>query len=96
MKPIFGSKIKSKNWITVVEGTKIIQKEGELAITFNECFLSIAKNLGTDENLIPNPSSEIRSVDSIIAEFENHPSIETIRNSFDENSIYSFKRNWES
>ena len=37
VKPIFGSKIKSKNSITLVKGTKIIQKEeGELAKTFNE------------------------------------------------------------
>ena len=39
VKSIFGSKIKSKNSITLVEDTKIIQEE-ELAKTFNE-FLSV-------------------------------------------------------
>ena len=33
-------------------------------------------------------SSETRNVESIIAKFENHPSIVTIRNHFDEN-VYS-------
>ena len=46
MRPNFGSKIKSKNSITLVERTKIIQEEGELAKTFNEFFVSILKNLG--------------------------------------------------
>ena len=40
VKQIFGCKLKSKNSITFVEGTKIIQEEGELAKTFNE-FLSV-------------------------------------------------------
>ena len=36
----FGSKIKSKNSIILVEDTKIIHEEGELAKTFNK-FLSV-------------------------------------------------------
>ena len=39
LKPIFGSKIKSKNSITLVKGIKIIQEVGELAKTFNEFLL---------------------------------------------------------
>ena len=39
MKPIYGSKTNSKNIIILVEGTKIIQEEGELATTFNESFV---------------------------------------------------------
>ena len=88
MKPIFGSIKKSKNSITLVEGKKIIQEEGELPKKFNEFFVSIVKNLGINENLLPSSSSETRSVES---KFENHPSIVTIRNRFDENSICSFK-----
>ena len=88
MKPIFGSKKNSKNSITLVEGTKAIQEEGELAKTFNEFFVSIVKNLGINENLLPSSSSETRKVGS---KFEDHPSIVTIRNPFDENSICSFK-----
>ena len=42
MKPIFGSKIKSKSSITLVEDTKIIQEEGELK-TFNEFFCQYCK-----------------------------------------------------
>ena len=48
---IFGSKIKSKNSVTLVEGIKIIQEEGELAKTFNELFVSIVKNLGINDLL---------------------------------------------
>ena len=91
MRPIFGSKIKSQNNITLPEGTKIIQEEGELAKTFNEFFVSIVKNLVINENFLHTSSSETRNVEPIIAKFENQPSIVTIRNRFDENSIFSFK-----
>ena len=44
LKPIFGCKIKSKNSIILIEGTKFIQEEeGELAKIFNEFFVSIIK-----------------------------------------------------
>ena len=91
MKPIFGSKIKSKSSITLVEDAKIIQEEGELTETFNEFFVSIVKNLRINENLLPTSSSETINVESIITKFDNHPSIVTIRNRFDENSVFSFK-----
>ena len=39
VKPIFGSKMKSKKGITLVEGTKIIQEEGELA--YSRSFSSV-------------------------------------------------------
>ena len=91
VRPIFGSKIKSRNSITWVQGKKIIQEEGELAKTFNEFFVSIVKNHGINENLLYTSSSETRNIESIIAKFESHPSIVTIRNRFDENSIFSFK-----
>ena len=63
---IFGSKIKSKISITLVEGTKIIQEEGELAKTFKEFFVSIVKNLGINENLLHTSLSETRNMESII------------------------------
>ena len=47
-------------------------------------------NLGINENLLPTFSSET-TVESIIAKFENHPSIVTIRNCFDKNSTFSVK-----
>ena len=72
VKPIFGNKLKSRNSITLVEGIKIIQEERELAQTFNAFFVSIVKNLGINENLLPPSSSETRNVESIIAKFENY------------------------
>ena len=69
----------------------VIIQEEELAKTSNEFFVSIVKSLGINENLLPTSSSETRNVESIIAKFENHPSIVTIRNCFDENSIFPFK-----
>ena len=91
VKPIFGSKINSKNSITLVERTKIIQEEEELAQTLNEFFVSIVKNLVINENLLLTPSFDKRNVEFAIAKFKNHPSIVTIRNRFDENSTFSFK-----
>ena len=66
MRLVFGSKIKSKNSITLVEGTKIVQEEGELAKTFKEFFVSIVKNLGINENLLHTSLSETRNIESII------------------------------
>ena len=74
------ARVKSKNSITLVEGTKIIQEEGELVKTINIFFVSIVKNLGINENLLPTSSSETRNVETIIAKFENNPIILTIRN----------------
>ena len=62
-----------------------------MAKTFNEFFVSIVKNLGINENLLPPSSSETRNVESIISKFENHHSIATIRNCFDKSSIFSFE-----
>ena len=91
LKSFFGNKINSENSVTLVERTKIIQEEEELAQTFNEFFVSIVKNLVINENLLLTPSSETKNVEFIIAKFKNHPIIATIRNRFDENSIFSFK-----
>ena len=75
IKPIFSRKIKSRDNIIVVEGTKVTQEKGELAKTFNEFFVSTVKHLGINENLLLTSSSEIRNIESIIAKFENHPGI---------------------
>ena len=66
MRLSFGSKTKSKNSITLVEGTKIIQEEGKLAKTFKEFFVSIVKNLGINENLLHTSLSDTRNIESII------------------------------
>ena len=88
VKPIFNKKRKSRNSIILVKGTKIIQEKGELAKTYNVFFVSIVKNLGINENLLPMPSSKTR----IIVNLENQPIIVTIHNRFDKNTIISFKK----
>ena len=70
LKLIFGSRLKSKNSITLVEGTKIMQEEGKLAQTFNKFFVSIANSLGINENLLSTSSSEARNIEFFIAKFE--------------------------
>ena len=75
-KAIFGSKIKSRNGISLVEGRKILQEEG-LAQTFSDFFVSIVRNLWINEYLLPTSSPETQNVEYIIAKFENHPSIVT-------------------
>ena len=77
MKSICGCKTKSKNSITLVEGTRIIQEEGELAKILNGFSVTFVKNLGINETLLSTSSSEARHVESIIANFENTPSILT-------------------
>ena len=75
-KAIFGSKIKSRNDISLVEGRKILQEEG-LAQIFSDFFVSIVRNLWINEYLLPTSSPETQNVEYIIAKFENHPSIVT-------------------
>ena len=77
MKSICGCKTKSKNSITLVEGTRIIQEEGELAKILNGFSVTFVKNLGINETLLSTSSSEARHVESIIANFENTHSIVT-------------------
>ena len=91
VKLIFRSKITFKNSITLAEGRKVIQKEGELAKSFNKSFVSIVKSLEINENLLHTSFSETKNVESIITKFGNHPSIVTIHNRFDKNSVFSFK-----
>ena len=91
VKLIFRSKITFKNSITLAEGRKVIQKEGELAKSFNKSFVSIVKSLEINENRLHTSSSETKNVESIITKFGNHPSIVTIHNRFDKNSVFSFK-----
>lgn len=91
MKQIFGSKIKSRNSITIGEGTKLIQEQ-EIAETFHEFFVSIVKTSAINENFLPNSSSQIENVEYIIAKFENHAIIMTLQNCFHKNCIFSFKK----
>ena len=63
LKLIFRSRLKSKNSITLVEGTKIIQEEGKMAQTFNKFSVS-------NENLLSTSSSEARNIEFFIAKFE--------------------------
>ena len=62
-----------------------------MAKTFSEFFVSIVKNLGINENVLPTSSSETRNIESIITKFENHPSIVTKRNCFSKKSIFFVK-----
>ena len=90
VKPIFGSKVKSRNNITLAESTIVIQEE-ELAKTFNEFFVSIVKNLGINENRLSSFNSETDNVESIVSKFDYYPSIVTIRNCLDKNCAFSFQ-----
>ena len=91
VKQIFVSKIKSRNSITLGEGTKLIQEQ-EIAETFHELFVSVVNTRGINENFLPNSSSQIKNIEYIIAKFENHAFIMTIQNYFDKNCIFSFKK----
>ena len=62
LKPIFGSKVKAEYSIILAVATKIIQEGGGLVKTFNTFFISIVKNIGINENLLPIFSSETGNV----------------------------------
>ena len=71
VKPIFSSKKIQRNNIALIQGTGIIQEKEELPKTFNEFFVSVAKILGINGNLLSS-SSETKNVEPVSVKFENH------------------------
>ena len=91
LKPLFSNKIKSAGYITLEEIGKIISGDKELARIFNEFFVNVVHNLGTNTNhsFLINTDNENDPMGKAIAKYKNHPSIISIKK-FMENSDSSF------
>ena len=91
VKPLFSSKIKSTEYITLEENGKIISNDKELARIFNGFFVNIVPNLGinTNHSFLINTDNEDDPIEKAIAKYKNHPCIISIKK-FMENSDSSF------
>ena len=81
MKPLFCSKIKSVENITLDENGKLVRDEKEVTNNFNYFFVNIVSKLGIDaerdflntRNISHNP------IENAIYKYENHPSVIAIK-----------------
>jgi hypothetical protein len=75
VKPLISNKYMSSNDnIMLLENEQIIREPSELCNLFNDYFTHIAQDIGINDPISPNDT-----VNSIIADYENHPSIELIK-----------------
>ena len=91
--PLFSNKIKSKEWITLIENDEIISSDIEVAKTFQNFFSTIVKNLNkqTDETHLSKTTQD-NPVLACIEKFSTHPIIISIQKCMETNSNkFSFK-----
>ena len=88
IKPNFSDKIKKNENIILVENDKIISDELEIAETFNNYFGNIISDLGIKNDNILSENSD--PVINAISYYENHPSINKIKDFKEENSSFNF------
>ena len=70
------------NNITLFENDRIINDPKEVCNIFNSHFANCAKSIGFSE-----PLSDSETIDDIVSQFENHPSIKSIK---EQNFVSSF------
>ena len=63
VKPLFGTKVTTRNNITLIDNKKVVTSEIESAKIFNKYFVDIVPKLG------------IKPISTIIKKYKNHPSI---------------------
>ena len=86
IKPLFSDKSSNSNKITLVEKDLILEKNDDIAETFNDFFTSVVSNLNipryqdpfTDSDQIENRTEH--PILRIIEQYKNHPSIIAIIN----------------
>ena len=77
---MFGNEIKGNSNITLVESNDLITDEKSLAETFNDCFVNVVSNLG------------INILDGKSDNYDNHPSIITIKQHItDNNKVFALR-----
>ena len=83
IKPFMSNKTSSQNNnITLFENDRIINDPKEVCNIFNSHFANCAKSIGFSE-----PLSDSETIDDIVSQFENHPSIKSIK---EQNFVSSF------
>ena len=89
MKPFLTDKGVSKNSITLIEGSKIIGEDCEVADTLNIYFNNAVTSLGINEPAYTETQNINDHIETILLKFSNHRSILMI-NAIQINSTFSF------
>ena len=92
VKPLFSEKVNKNENITLVENNKIISSEIEIAEKLNAFFSNIVKELNkkVKEDLLCDVSDINDPVERAIQKYNNHPSIQMIKETFDSRKTFSF------
>ena len=99
IKPLFSEKAMSNDSITLIENNKMMSKDSEVAEIFNSFFSNAVKNLNIDsyehfsfdEYFLRSEPENKDPIIRAIEKYENHPSIQKIKQMNFGNSTLSFK-----
>ena len=86
VKPYFSDKGLNSRRITLLENDSIQTEDKNIAKAMNNFFINITKNL----NLKPYNDSSLTNINEIISNFDNHISIEKVKESFP-NIVFNFQ-----
>ena len=86
VKPYFSDKGLNSRRITLLENDSIQTEDKNIAKAMNNFFINITKNL----NLKPYNDSPLTNINEIISNFDNHRSIEKVKESFP-NIVFNFQ-----
>ena len=89
IKPFVNNKGKSNKDIILCGNDNIISHPNEVANIFNEYFTAIADEIGFDDP-IPSGYENDDVLRAMIAKYDNHPSIITIKNSLSDGNFFAF------
>ena len=99
VKPLFSDKVTSSDNITLIENNEIVSKDSEVADIFNSFFGNAVRNLNIDsyehfsfdEYFLRSEPENEDPIIRAIEKYENHPSIQKIKQIHISNSVFSFK-----
>ena len=92
VKPLFSEKLTVNENITLVDNNNIISSDIEIAEKLNTFFSNVVKelNIKVKDDLLCDASNLNDPVERAIQKYKNHPSIQTIKETFDNDKIFSF------
>ena len=92
VKPVFSNEVQTNSSIILIEDGKMITEDLKIAEIFNHYFTNITENLGIyeDQTLLSSTNGINDPVEKAIRKYENHPSIEKIKECYELNK-FEFK-----
>ena len=92
IKPLFSEKVTANENITLVDNTNIISSDIEIAEKLNAFFSNVLKelNIKIKEDLLCDASNINDPVERAIQKYKNHPGIQMIKETFDNDKTFSF------